>query len=113
MRVVLNSGEPFGFAGLWERWESPDGQLVESCTIITTTANSLIEPIHDRMPVILSRDAEREWLNVTDSGTAELRELLVPYPASEMEVYEVSSLVDSPKNDTSDVIAPVGYGAVL
>ena len=108
MRIVLKSGGPFGFAGLWETWKSPDGQSVKSCTIITTTANSLMEPIHNRMPVILSHEAERDWLDVTQSDTAELRELLVPYAASEMEVYEVSSLVNSWKNESPDVPARVG-----
>jgi putative SOS response-associated peptidase YedK len=108
MRIVLKSGEPFGFAGLWSTWKSPDGQSVKSCTIITTIANSLMEPIHDRMPVILSREAERDWLDVTQSDTAELRELLVPYAASEMETYQVSALINSWKNESPDVTARVG-----
>jgi putative SOS response-associated peptidase YedK len=105
MRIVLKSGEPFGFAGLWATWKSADGQSVNSCTIITTTANSLMEPIHDRMPVILSREAERDWLDVANTDTGELRELLVPYAASEMEAYRVPALINSWKNESPDVAA--------
>ena len=108
MRIVLKSGEPFGFAGLWATWKSPDGQSVNSCTIITTTANSLMEPIHNRMPVILSREAEQDWLDATNTDSGDLRELLVPYAASEMETYQVSALVNSWKNESPGVIAPVG-----
>ncbi len=108
MRITLKSGEPFGFAGLWETWKSPEGELVRSCTIITTSPNELMEPIHNRMPVILPRDAEAQWLDVGLSDTGLLRELLVPYPASEMEAYGVSNLVNSPKNDVPEVIARIG-----
>ena len=110
MRIVLKTGEPFGFAGLWETWESPQDALVHSCTIITTTPNALMEPIHNRMPVILPREAEFQWLNVGDTDASELRELLVPYAADEMEAYEVSTLVNSPKNEVPDVIARATLG---
>ena len=106
-RITTKSGEPFGFAGLWETWKSPDDQLVKSCTIITTTPNALMEPIHNRMPVILSRDAEERWLDPNNSDIAELRELLVPYPAGELEAYEVSTIVNSPRYDNRECIAPV------
>ena len=104
MRIVLKLGEPFGFAGLWATWKSADGQSVNSCTIITTTANSLMEPIHNRMPVILTRETESSWLD-QKAESSELRALLVPYPANEMDAYEVSTLVNSPKNDSLEVIA--------
>ena len=113
MRVILKTGEPFGFAGLWETWKSPEGELVHSCTIITTSPNAMMESIHNRMPVILPRDAEAQWLDVSNSDTGELRELLVPYSADEMDAYEVSTLVNSPKNDTPDVMARVGLGRLL
>ena len=108
MRIVIKSGDPFGFAGLWETWKSPDGQLVKSCTIITTTPNAVTEPIHNRMPVILTEDAESLWLDPSNSDISELRELLVPYPANEMEAYEVSTLVNSPKHDVPECVAPQG-----
>ena len=109
MRVALRSGEPFAFAGLWETWRSPEGAQVASCTIITTTPNAVMEPVHNRMPVILPRDAEGEWLDVTGAlPAAKLRELLVPYGGQDLEVYEVSTLVNSPRNDMPEVMARLG-----
>ena len=108
MRIILRSGEPFGFAGLWETWKNPEGELVKSCTIITTVPNDLMEPIHNRMPVILTREAEEQWLDPSNADSAELRELMVPYAASEMEAYEVSSLVNAAANETPEVIERVG-----
>lgn len=107
IRVILKSGEPFAFAGLWDTWRSPEAVLVHSCTIITTTPNAVMEPIHNRMPVILPREAENLWLNTDQAKAGALNALLVPYPATDMEVYEVSGLVNSPGNDTPDVIARV------
>ena len=103
--IFLKSKEPFAFAGLWETWKSPDGKLVHSCTIITTTPNAVMEPIHNRMPVILPREAEGLWLAPGQVQISALKALLVPYPAADMEAYEVSALVNSPNNDTPDVIA--------
>ena len=109
MRVSLSSGEPFAFAGLWETWRSPDGQPVASCTIITTTPNAVMEPVHNRMPVILPRNAEGVWLDTSGArSAAELKELLAPYVGPGLEVYEVSKLVNSPRNDTPEVLARVG-----
>ena len=107
MRVVMRSGEPFAFAGLWETWRDPEGKVVPSCTILTTEANDLLRPIHDRMPVILSRDDEDFWLDGGASDPAALADVLKPYPANEMEAYEVSSLVNSHANDGPEVIEPV------
>ena len=105
MRIILRSGEPFAFAGLWETWKSLDGVPVHSCTIITTAPNSVMEPIHNRMPVILPREAEGLWLAPGQAQSSSLKTLLVPYPAADMEAYEVSTLVNSPRNDTPDVMA--------
>ena len=105
MRVILKSGEPFAFAGLWETWKSPEGVLVHSCTIITTTPNVVMEPIHNRMPVILPRKDESLWLDTGQSKTSALKALLVPYSAAYMEAYAVSTLVNSPSIDTPDIIA--------
>ena len=108
MRVALRSGEPFAFAGLWETWRSPEGDPVASCTIITTAANAIMEPVHHRMPVILPNAAESVWLDASGSrGASELRDLLAPYAGSDLEVYEVSKLVNSPRNDTPEVMARV------
>jgi putative SOS response-associated peptidase YedK len=107
MRIILKSGEPFGFAGLWETWMSPDGVPLHSCTIITTTPNAVMGPIHDRMPVILPREAEGMWLAPGRVQTSVLKAMLVPYPAADMEAYQVSALVNSPRNDTPDAIARI------
>jgi putative SOS response-associated peptidase YedK len=104
--IALKSREPFGFAGLWESWTSPKGEEIRSCTIITTEANELLKPIHDRMPVILTRDAEAVWLDPTTEDAAKLLSLLKPYPEEGMEVYPVSRLVNSPENDSPDCIEP-------
>ncbi|MEK3889590.1 SOS response-associated peptidase [Bacillus sp. FSL K6-3431] len=102
-RFQLKTREPFAFAGLWDRWES-DGQLIHSCTIITTEANAVVKDIHDRMPVILTKEAEEVWLDRSLEDDAYLKGLLRPYAAEEMEKYQVSSLVNSPKNDTKEII---------
>ena len=104
--VHMKNGAVFGFAGLWESWNSPEGSTVESCTIITTSANDLVRKIHDRMPVILQPDTYEAWLQ--DSTKIEtLQQLLMPYSADEMETYRVSSEVNSPKHDTMECIRPV------
>ena len=100
MRVVMRSGEPFAFAGLWSVWRDPDGNAIPSCAIITTAANDLLRPIHERMPVILPRDMEEFWLDALTS-------VLAPYSSDEMETYEVSSLVNSVGNDGPGVVARV------
>jgi putative SOS response-associated peptidase YedK len=107
MYIRLKSQEPFGFAGLWETWKSPDGESIHSCTIITTTPNSLMEPIHNRMPVLLPRDAEALWLDRSIEDPARLLPLLIPYPAEAMDAYTVSLAVNSPRTDAPVCIAPV------
>jgi len=108
MYITARSREPFGMAGLFETWKAPSGETVRSCAIITTGPNSLMEPIHDRMPVILPRDAEATWLDLSIGDAGALTPLLVPYPAGEMEAYPVSTLVNPPKNDFPECILPAG-----
>ena len=105
--IALKNREPFGFAGLWEAWTSPEGQEITSCTIITTEANEILKPIHDRMPVILNHDAEAVWLDPTIQDSARLLPLLKPYPSEEMETYPVSTKVNSPANDGPECINPL------
>ncbi|MCS6903066.1 MAG: SOS response-associated peptidase [Candidatus Bipolaricaulota bacterium] len=105
--VRLKSQEPFGFAGLWETWNSPDGQTVKTCTIVTTEPNELIKPIHQRMPVIVPRDFEELWLDPSSKARAELERVLRPYRAEELELFDVSSAVNSPTHDGPECIAPV------
>ena len=104
--VQLKTGALFGFAGLWESWNNPEDGILESCTIITTAANGLIGEIHDRMPVILPPQQYEAWLHDATPAYS-LRQLLVPYPAEEMETYRVSSEVNSPGHDTPDCIKPL------
>jgi putative SOS response-associated peptidase YedK len=80
----LKSGRPFGFAGLYEKWLAPDKKEINTCTIITTAANELIAPVHDRMPVILSKDQEKAWLVGDAVDVADIKSILKPYPAEEM-----------------------------
>ena len=90
VRITLASGESFAFACLWETWQDPNGGPVISCAIITTQANELLQPIHDRMPVILPRDFEALWLDDETQDAAAIVSLLAPYPSDAMETYEVS-----------------------
>ncbi len=107
-RFVLKSREPFAFAGLWESWTDPKtGEELLTFTIITTGANKLMEPIHDRMPVILHEKDESMWLDSKLIDTSEIQSLLIPYPSTEMEAYKVSQFVNSAKNDKPECINPV------
>ncbi len=81
----LRSGQPFGFAGLYDKWTSPDRQTVHTCTIITTGANELIKPVHDRMPVIIPKESESAWLDPENRDRELLQSLLAPCPAEKME----------------------------
>ena len=107
-RITLKDQGLFGFAALWDTWKSPTGELINTCTIITTTPNELMEPIHNRMPVILPRDVESVWLdqNITDSHL--LKSLLTPYPPDKMMAYEVSPFVNSVKNNGPECLVAVG-----
>jgi putative SOS response-associated peptidase YedK len=102
----LKSGEPFAFAGLWDLWNK-DGQILKTFTIITTTPNELMKPIHNRMPVILKEADEGKWLDPEIEDPKNVLPLLKPYPSDEMECIKVSSLVNSPKNDVPDCIVAV------
>jgi len=107
MYVRLKSDKPFGFAGLYETWFSPDAQELRTCTIITTEANELLQPIHDRMPVIVPKNREAVWLDTDMGGTTHVVSILKPYPHNEMVTYEVSTLVNSPQHNSPDCITPV------
>ena len=94
----------FGFAGLWEEWtDQESGELIESCTIITTEANAVLEPVHDRMPVILKAEDYDRWLDEKLKDTGELQDLLAPYPAGEMASYAVGKAVNNPAYDAPEL----------
>jgi len=98
---------PFAFAGLWERWKDPAGKLLDTFTILTTDANELIQPLHDRMPVILDRKDFDLWLDPAVSDPARLQPLLAPAPGDSMETVPVSRTVNSPAYDAADCIEPL------
>jgi putative SOS response-associated peptidase YedK len=106
MRITLAHGELFAFAGLWDNWKNPEGGVVRSFTIITTDANELMKPIHDRMPVILHRDDEREWLN-NDAGIEQWQHLMRQYEPDQMRAYLVSKRVNVATRDEPSLIEPV------
>lgn len=98
---------PFAFAGLWEYWETAEGGPIESCTIITTTANELLAQYHDRMPVILHREDYSAWLRKSDENANGLVSLLAPFPAEEMTAYDVTRKMSNPRYDFEDCIEPL------
>jgi len=98
--IQLAGGEPIGFAGLYDIWHDE----VLSCTILTTTPNELMATLHDRMPVILSPDDYGRWLDPGVTDPAEVQDLLKPYPG-EMHAYPVSSAVNSPRNNSPELLA--------
>jgi putative SOS response-associated peptidase YedK len=96
----VRGDRPFAFAGLWEAWEGADHSTLETCAILTTDANELVRPIHDRMPVILSPDGCAAWLDPAIEDPRQLAPLLAPYPSEEMEAREVGDFVNSPSHDS-------------
>lgn len=107
MYIQLESRQPFAFAGLWEQWYSSEGDEVLSCTIITTKPNDFVAKIHNRMPVILPPEAYEPWLDPTEQKPERLQPLLGPFPAEQMTAYPVSRLVNNPRHDSPDCIAPL------
>jgi putative SOS response-associated peptidase YedK len=99
----LSDGEPFAFAGLWEHWQDATGEEIESCTVLTTEANDLMRPIHNRMPVILEPKNYDLWLEEATKPEL-LQPLLHPYPTEEMTAYPVSTVVNKPVNDSAECI---------
>ena len=106
-RFILNNEKPFAFAGLWDSWKNPEGGNVYSFTIITTSPNSVIESVHDRMPVILREEAEKLWIDTSVQDKQVLKGLLAPYPSELMKKYEVSTYVNSTRNAGMECIERV------
>lgn len=107
MYITMKDGNPFAIAGLWEHWRSPQEDTIQSCTLITTSPNSLMESIHDRMPAILNPKDYDRWLAPGELPEMDLHHLLSPYPASKMKAVAVSRKVNSPKFDSVECIEPV------
>ena len=107
----MRDGRLFGFAGLWDRWRDEGGKVIESCTILTTEANEVLRPVHDRMPVILHPETYDQWLDEDARAVESLRELLGPYPATEMTARPVSTQVNSPRSQGEDLIKQVAINS--
>lgn len=107
MRIKLKSDDLFAMAGVWEAWKSPEGKTLYTCSVITTGPNELMKDIHDRMPVILKPDDEKFWLDPSVIDANDLNKLLVPFDDTLMETYKVSSLVNSPKNNSIGLIQEI------
>jgi putative SOS response-associated peptidase YedK len=100
----LQDEQPFAFAGLWETWQAPDGEKIDSCTLLTTAANSLLRSVHDRMPVILKPEDYARWLDPQIQKPEQLQPLLQPYSSEAMTAYPVSTKVNNPSNDSPECI---------
>lgn len=109
-RITLESEELFAFAGIWDHVTPKnftENGPVTSCSIITTSCNTLMKPIHARMPVILPRDRYADWLNPHNDNLEDLQDMLRPFDSDLMSSYKVSNLVNSSKNTTSEVLKPL------
>lgn len=106
-RMTVKDRPFFGFAGLYDTWVSPEGERISTCLILTTTPNALMAPIHNRMPVILSREGEDMWLDSSVSDGELACSLLGSYSSDEMTAYRVASSVGNVRNDSPECIAPL------
>lgn len=104
--IELKQRGPFAFAGLWETWKDPEGSPLETCTIITTEPNEMMSTIHTRMPVILHREDHARWLETAETDAQSLLPLLTAYPADEMQMHAVSTLVNNVKNESPECLKP-------
>lgn len=102
--ISLKSAKIFAIAGLWDSWISPEGGIINTFTLITTEANDFMQQIHHRMPVILSRENERRWLN--GKGT-EAVDLLIKYDSDDMQMYPLNKFVNSPRNEMPEILLPL------
>ena len=105
--IRRRDARPFAFAGLWEFWKGGDETVIESCTLLTTTPNELLRPLHNRMPVILQPKDYDLWLDPEMQEPDALKPLLLSYPSEQMDAYPVSRFVNSPKNDDPRCIEPL------
>lgn len=107
-RIILKNEKPFTFAGIFSREVDKNGKVLESFAILTTHANSLLEKLHDRMPVILNQKDELIWLNNQELPTEDkFNKIITPYSSNKMHLYEVSPIVNSWKNDDISCINPL------
>jgi putative SOS response-associated peptidase YedK len=105
--ITLKDQQPMALAGLWEHWQGADGSEIESCTIIVTSGNELMQNIHDRMPVILPIEHWDAWLDINNTDKQGFQSLLTQYPHDEMAAWRVSTVVNSPKHNGGECIQPI------
>jgi putative SOS response-associated peptidase YedK len=105
--VTMRDGSPLAFAGIWDSWRTPEGKILETCAILTTTANSLMAPLHDRIPVLLHPTEFELWLDRSMNNPEKLQRLYQSYPAELLQEREVSSMVNNPTHDTPENITAV------
>lgn len=105
-RFVMKDNAAFAFAGLWDRWQQ-NNKIIHSCTIITTEANSITRDIHDRMPVILTLEKQKLWLDRTVSDPRILQSCMLPFDSEKMDKFEVSTLVNTSKNEFPELVEPI------
>jgi putative SOS response-associated peptidase YedK len=103
MHIGMKDGTPFGIGGLYERWRGDDGEILDTCTIVTTPANASLAPVHDRMPLVVPREHYARWL---DPAQSDVGELIVAYPAEGMALHPVSTQVNNVAHDDPTLIAP-------
>lgn len=109
IHIGMKDGSPFAFAGLLERWLSPEGQVLDTCTIITTQANAMLAPMHDRMPAIVAPALYSRWLDIDVNDFADI---FAPFPADAMKWYPVSTRVNAVRNDDPGLIERVAEAGV-
>lgn len=102
--ITAREGSPFSIAGIWENWKTPGGGMLESCTLLTTEANSLMATIHERMPVILQPSDFEAWLDRSVTDSQELQRFYQPYPAELMQEWPVSTFINSPVHNSYECI---------
>jgi putative SOS response-associated peptidase YedK len=105
--VHMKDEQPFSLAGLWDRWQGPQGEVIASFTILTTEPNCVVKPIHKRMPVIIAQEQYDTWLDPTINEVVKLQKLLTPYDGEKMAAYPVSTYVNSPKHADKKCVAPL------
>jgi putative SOS response-associated peptidase YedK len=105
--IFLADGQPLALAGIWDHWQTPDGDTLESCAVITTEANEFMSQIHDRMPVILAKSDWDFWLNPEETNPDFFTRLLVPCPNEWLKGNAVSSLVNLVSHDSPECIREV------
>ena len=106
-RFTMKDHHVFAFAGLWDSFKEDNGNEIKSFTILTTVANALSAQLHDRMPVILPRERESLWLDSSMEDPEKIQTFFKPYPAEEMSMFRVSTIVNSWKNELPDCLLPV------